>query len=583
MNKDPGNVFWSSSYAPLLVFIISFIIGFPSAFFTPFPHHEGSILYPAYMINHGLVPLRDVIIQHPPTTAYMYAFAFKIFGDYLIVSRLLTLAVTAAIVTTVFLLCKRFCSHKTAFIYSLCYLVSTYLLWDLTTRPWPTHWAVLFFLLTVLALIKWIETNCQKWIAVSSIFLGLVLCVRLNIGIYAIIILTSAIIIILKRDSPNDFKKAYFPVVLFICPAIFLCSCVFGFFFFLIDDAQILKYFFEFQYSLPKIHKILTDYKLYSPLNDLGLSKHGVFFAILSIMIYLPLFNKLITQKIVDYKYVVISCLLIFLALLLMVTERSYYLAAGPSVIGAGLYNYYINRNKWHEKFANKYLILIFGSITTWGIMYPGGDHRYFAWAGIFIAIIAGEYIYSKYESIRCLKGLPKKNITLIAILMMLYLVGIPGHFHHFNSFYNTQWSMIHDGFYKYMMADIINVQDYVSLREYILLHSKEDDKIIMWQAESLHYAYLERKPATLPYISLDNLVYLTQSGRSIEAKLLEKIKKDPPAFVIVEPPGGTADGGEVFIRWHQGAFQNLKDYIDDNYTFAWKSQNNKYTILRIK
>ena len=74
-----------------MVFGLALLIGIPFAFLEPFPHHEGSLLYPAYMINHGYMPLRDVIIQHLPPTAYLYGGLFRIFGEYLIVSRLFTL------------------------------------------------------------------------------------------------------------------------------------------------------------------------------------------------------------------------------------------------------------------------------------------------------------------------------------------------------------------------------------------------------------------------------------------------------------------------------------------------------------
>ena len=397
---------WISPYTPIIVFILTFSIGIPFAFLYPNPHHEGSILYPAFMVNHGYVPLRDVIIQHPPTTAYLYALAFRAFGEYLIVSRLVTLFALSAVVATVTMVAERFLPKPLAVLFVFAYyMLANIILSRGVRRPWPTLWGEVFFFPACLGLFKWIEAKRLRWLVLAGLLLGCVPAFRLSMGIYALGLLGLAVFgISMIQDKGQalriQFQRGVFSVACLLGPALLVCLVVGGTFVFLIG-VKPFSFFFEFQASTPIIKQVLTTYSHYpagSFWHDLGLDERGLAFAIVYIWVFIVLFDQVVaaSERASAKKIIVIilTTITTVLGLCVFVPWLPSY-AGFPAVIVVGIWDYWRRNKSWSKEDKQKFVLLVLGSMVGWANTFASSS----SFGGILAMLLVSRRLYTQWQT----------------------------------------------------------------------------------------------------------------------------------------------------------------------------------------
>ena len=147
-------------------------------------YDEGLTVYGASQILDGAVLYRDIWSSYAPGQYYLIALAFRIFGELIIVERMLSVFINSMIVFSVFLLARRLvpCRYALFSWFLTLALFTKYLMYGS-----PTTTALMLCLLSCLSLIKAFETNYRKWWLLTGIFLGLTAIFRHDFGAYAFI------------------------------------------------------------------------------------------------------------------------------------------------------------------------------------------------------------------------------------------------------------------------------------------------------------------------------------------------------------------------------------------------------------
>jgi hypothetical protein len=216
-------------------------------------------------------------------------------------------------------------------------------------------------------------------------------------------------------------------------------------------------------------------------------------------------------------------------------------------------------------------------ALASWGIMYPGGDPRYLAWAGCALAILI---VFRLHLQCHLTEPGAREVAVLLASVIAITLLG-PSHISALLDTLRTERITLKDGFYRGMKPTLAHGQEYIALKQYVDANTGRQGSVLIWKGDLLHYAYLDRRSPLLPYASLDNLVYLSPRGKAIEAALLGKLEKEPPAIVILDPTRSDVRSWDISAELYANSFPKLQHYIDQNYHEAWRSPRQDYIVLK--
>jgi Dolichyl-phosphate-mannose-protein mannosyltransferase len=97
-----------------LVFLFSCLILFLGMSRRPIVYDEGLILTAAMRVAAGQIPHRDFYANYGPAQFYLLAGLFKLFGESLLVERLLDLFLKALVVTSVYCIASSYCRRSIA-------------------------------------------------------------------------------------------------------------------------------------------------------------------------------------------------------------------------------------------------------------------------------------------------------------------------------------------------------------------------------------------------------------------------------------------------------------------------------------
>ena len=137
----------------LLTSLLAVLVPFYYAFLDPDWHHDGIMFKPAADVAAGLTLFRDTFFQYGALTAYLHAFAIKIFGAYLLVIRLEAALFLVGIALLIFFLARKIANTSVAALIVLVWLsVSPY--FGGALLPWSSIYAVFFVLLAGALLIS---------------------------------------------------------------------------------------------------------------------------------------------------------------------------------------------------------------------------------------------------------------------------------------------------------------------------------------------------------------------------------------------------------------------------------------------
>jgi len=155
-------------------------------------YDEGIVTFGASRILKGAIPYKDFWTLYAPGHFYLLAGIFKLFGVNLNVSRLFAVVILSLISYTVYFVASKVVLKKFAllgFLYSLAWLKS-YVVYNRTLQP-----AILFSILTLLFILKYIYTNAKRWLFTSGILIGIVTLFRQDFGFYVFVTAFSTVLV----------------------------------------------------------------------------------------------------------------------------------------------------------------------------------------------------------------------------------------------------------------------------------------------------------------------------------------------------------------------------------------------------
>lgn len=168
-------------------------------------YDEGYYFHIADRIIQGQLPYKDFFLQFTPGYFYILAGALKIFGEQILVGRILTLLTALVILFLEFRILAKLCTNgvKEKIIV---FLTTVSFGFPLINNPAMLAWiSVLSFLLLVYSFLLW-ESNQKK--VINSIFVGLslalILLIKQNLGLYFLLI-TNLFLLFTAKQKIKEF------------------------------------------------------------------------------------------------------------------------------------------------------------------------------------------------------------------------------------------------------------------------------------------------------------------------------------------------------------------------------------------
>lgn len=172
-------------------------------------YDEGFILHAAQRITAGEIPYRDFDFIYTPGTIFLVALVFKLFGESILVGRVLTMLIAILTALLIYFVTNRITKSKLLSFFSM----FVYLSWGPThiNFPWPT----LFAFSAVLLAAFFLETN----VFISGVLVFTTFALKQNLGMAVFLSSLLSLIIVEKAKI-----KSLFVLVLgvFLAFAVFL-------------------------------------------------------------------------------------------------------------------------------------------------------------------------------------------------------------------------------------------------------------------------------------------------------------------------------------------------------------------------
>ncbi|MDD5155307.1 MAG: hypothetical protein PHF11_02340 [Candidatus Omnitrophica bacterium] len=194
-----------------LVFFLTFMtVGFFSMTQVD-PHHDGIMLKPAVDVANGKMLFRDTFYQYGALTALVHASAIKLFGERLVVIRILTALFYGLISVLLWLIYSRILPKWLNTLSCVIWLLLGYFFINMPPMfilPWATVPAVFSILLSLYFLILFLEKQNYFLLFITGAAASLAFWFKINYGI------TSFLSIFLLLIILNIYNKKSIPKIL---------------------------------------------------------------------------------------------------------------------------------------------------------------------------------------------------------------------------------------------------------------------------------------------------------------------------------------------------------------------------------
>lgn len=200
----------------LVFFLTIAIVGFFSITQVD-PHHDGIIMKPAVDVANGKMLYRDTFAQYGALTTLLQSFAVKVFGEYLLVIRLLTVLFYGITLVLLWLIYSRILPEWLCTFYCIVCLMLGYFLYDhpaMYIFPWATVFAISSVLASLYFVILFLERQNNSFVFLTGIFSSLTFWFKINYGIISFPILL--LILITLYLIPNEKKVTLRGLLVFL-------------------------------------------------------------------------------------------------------------------------------------------------------------------------------------------------------------------------------------------------------------------------------------------------------------------------------------------------------------------------------
>jgi hypothetical protein len=187
----------------------------------PGKYDEGYIVYSATRILAGDVPYRDFTQVYSPGQIYALAGLFQVFGSSLVIERLWDTLARVLLACTVFGITSQLVPARVAAVPTV---ISTARLGLAANYGYPEFPALLFSLLTVLLLLRYIQTKRIAFVVLSGACVGLTAVFRQDYGFCCFVAssVTIAMIVLSKTRLQSLMKLLLSSVIGAIVPILFV-------------------------------------------------------------------------------------------------------------------------------------------------------------------------------------------------------------------------------------------------------------------------------------------------------------------------------------------------------------------------
>jgi hypothetical protein len=171
-------------------------------FRTGHAYDEGFALYGAHRVLLGEVPHRDFWAVYPPGQFYTLAAAFAVFGETLLVERLVSVVLHLSLALAVYLVVAALTSRRAALV--PCALVAIWLA-AADYFGYAVFPALALSLFGIWGLLQYVATGHARWLGASGAFVALAALYRHDLGLYvaACIGLVAVLAGLLDRATPR--------------------------------------------------------------------------------------------------------------------------------------------------------------------------------------------------------------------------------------------------------------------------------------------------------------------------------------------------------------------------------------------
>lgn len=202
-------------FIPIFIFFVTLIISGYFSLFGVDPHHDGILIKPALDVSRGLSLFKETFTQYGALTTYIQALSLNLFGEYLIVIKLLTALTYSLISLLLYLIYKRFLP-KIILLITLVIWVFMAPYYTMTFLPWSSVYTLFFQLLTAYLFILYFERNNKNYFMAASVSSCLIFWCRQPVGILTFLAICIYFIFqyYSKQIDNKTFKKLLFRYIL---------------------------------------------------------------------------------------------------------------------------------------------------------------------------------------------------------------------------------------------------------------------------------------------------------------------------------------------------------------------------------
>lgn len=530
---------------------------------SPVPHHEGTMIYPAYAIKHGARPLTDVVIQHPPTTAYLYAAAMTLGGERLLTARWTTLA-GITLLAVLLAACISQVAHPVfAGLVALLWVATTQLI-ESIRLPWSTHWGLACLLLCLMLAGRWCASGNPRTLAWAGFWAGLCLLFRVNLGIVACVALAPPVAWIAYQRGGTGGKPWFSVARVFVLMAVLTAGVGGGLMALHIGDLESIRRGIDFQKTVVQEAEFNLRECLSLDLAGLVTTATLALLALLASWFHHP---KRLVAGVAGLAFCVVGAQ--------VALRRSPWLDIDPYKTIPGLLLVAIaylvaRRQERHTPAYQRVLLATAAGFATWTINYPMPGIPQAMWASSGALIAASQIAFR-----RPLVTDPRSLITLVALIPIL-LLSVPTRGWQYVFRASGPKLRVTEGFYRGLQAPPDWLEDYRETRKRIREVTAPGDPLLIWRMESLHYIDLERTPAALPFLHFDRFISRMKTGPRLEQEILGRLKAHPPKAILVD----THRVNDTWPSWYRNTHPEIAAWIVRNYAARWQSSHEEYCLL---
>jgi hypothetical protein len=194
-----------------VVVLITFLVNLVFSVIGVDPQHDGIILKPAIDVSRGLIPFKETFSQYGALTLLLQSFTIKIFGEYLLALKILTVVTYSIASIFLWVIWNRILPKSLSTVSCFLWLlVAPY--YSMTYLAWSSVYAILFQLLTLYAIIKFLEDQKYRFIFFGGVFAACTFWTRKPVGLllFGAVFLFFILLFISKRERLKTIGKTIF-------------------------------------------------------------------------------------------------------------------------------------------------------------------------------------------------------------------------------------------------------------------------------------------------------------------------------------------------------------------------------------